>query len=85
MAATENTVYEIFQLSEAEFTTLSTTGTLTKDGVTYTYSPNDTIYVTPNTNIVSASVSTIWTGTQIEYDAITTKDVNTLYFIVEAA
>jgi hypothetical protein len=82
--ATINTAYTVFQLSEAEFITLSTTGTLTKDGVTYTYSPSDTIYVTPNTNIASASVSTIWTGTQAEYDAITTKDVNTLYFIVEA-
>ena len=82
--ATSNTVPKIMQLSTAEYKTLSTTGTLTKDGVTYTYSPSDTIYVTPNTNVASATVSTIWTGTQIEYDAITTKDVNTLYFIVEA-
>ena len=82
--ATSNTVPKIMQLSTAEFKTLSTTGTLTKDGETYIYSPNDTIYVTPNTNVSSASVSTIWTGTQDEYDAITTKDVNTLYFIVEA-
>ena len=36
------------KLSQAEYTTLSTTGTLTKDGVTYTYSPSDTIYVTPD-------------------------------------
>lgn len=26
---------------------------------------------------------TIWTGTQAEYDAITTKDSNTLYFVTE--
>ena len=25
----------------------------------------------------------IWTGTQAEYDAITTKDANTLYFVIE--
>ena len=25
----------------------------------------------------------IWTGTQTEYDAITTKDANTLYFVIE--
>lgn len=36
------------KLSQAEYITLSTTGTLTKDGVTYTYSPSDTIYVTPD-------------------------------------
>jgi len=35
--------------------------------------------------VASLSVSTIWTGTQTEYDAITTKDSNTLYFIVEAS
>ena len=39
---------KIFKLSQAEYTTLSTTGTLTKDGVIYTYSPSDTIYVTPD-------------------------------------
>ena len=35
--------------------------------------------------VSSSSVSTIWTGTQLEYDAITTKDSDTLYFIVEAS
>ena len=54
--ATTNTAIRIMQLSEAEFTTLSTQGTLTKDGVTYTYSPNDTIYVTPNSNVTLAQV-----------------------------
>lgn len=47
MAAVINEIGTIMQLSEQEFTTLKTTGTLTKDGVTYTYSPNNTIYVTP--------------------------------------
>ena len=46
--ATSSTKNKIMKLSQAEYTTLSTTGTLTKDGVTYTYSPSDTIYVTPD-------------------------------------
>lgn len=33
--------------------------------------------------VQSATVTTIWTGTQVQYDAITTKDANTLYFIKE--
>lgn len=48
--ATTTIKKKIFKLSEEEFKTLSTTGTLTKDGVTYTYSPSDTIYVTPDTS-----------------------------------
>lgn len=44
--ATSSEKNKIIKLSTAEYTTLSTTGTLTKDGVTYTYSPTDTIYVT---------------------------------------
>lgn len=35
-----------------------------------------------NRMVSSSSVSTIWRGTQAEYDAITTKDPNTLYIIV---
>lgn len=33
--------------------------------------------------ILSDTITTIWTGTQAQYDAITTKDTNTLYFIKE--
>lgn len=33
--------------------------------------------------ILSDTVTTIWTGTQAQYDAIATKDANTLYFIKE--
>ena len=33
------------------------------------------------TKVSSTSVSTIWRGTQAEYDAITTKDANTFYII----
>lgn len=46
--ATSNEKNKIIKLSTAEYTTLSSTGTLTKDGVTYTFSPSDTIYVTPD-------------------------------------
>lgn len=33
--------------------------------------------------VSSSFVSNIWKGTQLEYDAITTKDNTTLYFITE--
>lgn len=39
------------------------------------------IWTTDN-KVSSTSVSTIWKGTQAEYDAITTKDPNTFYIIV---
>lgn len=37
---------------------------------------------TTDNKVSSTSVSTIWKGTQAEYDAITTKDPNTFYIIV---
>lgn len=37
---------------------------------------------TTDNKVSSASVSSIWKGTQAEYDAITTKDPNTFYIIV---
>lgn len=37
----------IMHLSRAEYQTLSTTGTLTKNGVTYTFDPINTEYVVP--------------------------------------
>lgn len=40
----------IVSLSEEQYTTLSTTGTLTVGDITLTYSPTDTIYVTPDTS-----------------------------------
>lgn len=33
--------------------------------------------------LASSDITTIWTGTQAEYDLITPKDVHTLYFIKE--
>lgn len=33
--------------------------------------------------IASSTVNTVWTGTQEQYDQITTPDANTLYFIEE--
>lgn len=38
----------IMHLSRAEYKTLSTTGTLTKNGVTYTFDPINTEYVVPD-------------------------------------
>lgn len=40
----------VVSLSEEQYTTLSTTGTLTVGDITLTYSPTDTIYVTPDTS-----------------------------------
>jgi hypothetical protein len=62
--ATSSEKDKIMKLSQAEYTTLSTTGTLTKDGVTYTYSPTDTIYVTPDANspLVFTNVSATFTA-----------------------
>lgn len=37
--------------------------------------------ITIQTGVSSDSVTTIWKGTRSEYDAITTKDPNTLYFV----
>lgn len=35
-------------------------------------------------NVSSATINNIWTGTQAQYDAITTKDTSTLYFVIES-
>lgn len=37
---------------------------------------------TPTVNAASGT-KTIWTGTQTEYEAVISKDANTLYFITE--
>lgn len=52
-----------------------TAGQIAKsDGYGFTWANDD--------KVSSTSVSTIWKGTQAEYDAITTKDPNTFYIIV---
>lgn len=57
--ATSTTKYKVIQMSEAEYNTISNPPyTLTKDGVTYTYSPSDTFYVTPNINVTQAQLNT---------------------------
>lgn len=53
----------------------------TINGQTLLGSGNITI-PTPTVNAASGT-KTIWTGTQSEYDAVSTKDANTLYFITE--
>lgn len=48
-------------------------------------SDKPTIPVLPFNIVTGSSQSyTIWSGTQTEYDGITTKDNNTLYFIKES-
>ena len=58
------------------------------DGLTTQIRVNETTYTQTNGLITlpdypSASSYNIWVGTQTEYDAISTKDNNTLYFIKE--
>ena len=58
------------------------------DGLTTQIRVNGTTYTQSNGLITlpdypSASSYNIWVGTQTEYDAISTKDNNTLYFIKE--
>ena len=68
--ATSSTKNKIMKLSQAEYNTLSSTGTLTKDGVTYTYSPSDTIYVTPDAsqNYINISTTEHLVGTAFGVD-----------------
>ena len=67
----------------------SPTATVTKSGNTATITITDKNGTTTasvldgDDGILSATVTTIWTGTQVQYDAITTKDASTLYFIKE--
>ena len=60
--ATSTTKKKIMVLSVSEYATLSGTGTLTKDGVTYTYSPSDTIYCTPDNTVSEAELQTALSG-----------------------
>lgn len=46
----------IVSLSEEQYKTLSTTGTLTVGDITLTYSPIDTVYVTPETSSTDSSI-----------------------------
>ena len=43
---------------------------------------DNAISVATRDMVTSTSVSTIWKGTQAEYDAIATKDPNTFYIIL---
>lgn len=45
----------VVSLSEEQYTTLSTTGTLTVGDITLTYSPTDTVYVTPDNTLEELS------------------------------
>ena len=55
-----------------------------------TYSAGTNVQITNGVisatgNVASTMVATLWAGTQQQYDAITTKDPNTLYIIQEAS
>lgn len=58
---------------------ISATDTTYSAGRNITISANKTISAAGN--VASTSVLTIWSGTQAQYDAIATKDANTLYVI----
>lgn len=50
--ATTTTKYKVITFTNKEdYNTLKTTGTVTVDGVTYTYSPSDTIYCVPDETV----------------------------------
>ena len=69
-------VTKIVYLSEAQKNTLFTTGTVTSNGVTITYSPDD-IYVTPDNSTVPMTGATSSTnGASGLVPAPTTTDVN---------
>lgn len=55
----------MIKLSQVEYNTLKAIGTLTKDGVTYTYSPTDTIYVTPTSTAMPTAVSSLFSFTYL--------------------
>ena len=70
------------QITSKGYATVSQIPTVPTSNTAFT---NDAGYITSadTANMVtSTSVSTIWKGTQAEYDAIVTKDASTLYIIV---
>lgn len=44
---------------------------------------DDPVISASGSGIQSATITTVWSGTQVQYDAIVNKDANTLYFIKE--
>lgn len=69
-------VTKIVYLSEAQKNTLFTTGTVTSNGVTITYSPDD-IYVTPdNSTVPMTGATSLANGASGLVPAPTTADIN---------
>ena len=62
--ATTSIKTKIVKLSQAEYDELSTQGTLVKDGVTYTYEPQTTIYMTPDNGAATSLILTAPDNTQ---------------------
>lgn len=65
MSATTYTLKKKMLLSTEEYAILRTTGTLTKDGVTYTYAPQEVEYVTPDAYVLKPTKITITDNSEI--------------------
>lgn len=63
-----------FHLSRAEHTVISTTGTLTKDGKTYTFDPFGTEYVVPRLKLCKHYGSLIDSNKTYIFSALSTKE-----------
>ena len=59
-------------------------GTTSLTTTTTNLNPGLEIVYCADNKVSSSSITTIWKGSQNDYDAITTKDANTLYLIEEA-
>ena len=73
---TNNYDVRLNQILEDDFTTEEEIEEFLNIGYIRSYSPSEE-------GIISDSVTNVWTGTQAQYNAITTPDLTTLYFIEE--
>lgn len=62
---------KVMYLTQAQYNTLSNNGTLTVDGVTYTYSEND-LYLVPSGDITVDTVVTQGSNNPVSSDAVYT-------------
>lgn len=59
----------VMYLTQAQYTTLQSTGTLTIDGVTYAYSDND-LYLVPSEDITVDTAVTQGSSNPVSSDAV---------------
>lgn len=88
ITAVEDHLFDVEQVTASALTELHD-GLLEVSGRTVDMSDywtsaqtEDAISAATDNKVSSTSVSTIWKGTQAQYDAITAKDPNTFYIIV---